>query len=216
MLFRSANRDGIREELCLEAMRLTMLLGDSPHTDRPASRALLALMCFHSARLPARRDEQGHLVLLLDQDRSRWDWALVGRGFTALQASEPESGLTSYHLEALISAKHLLAPSPEETDWAGLAELYAKLWELQPSPVVRLSQAVVEGRLRGPRAGLALLDDVKKLAKYPYFHAARGELLADAGRVEEAREAYEEALALCTNEAEAAVLRRKVENLGVG
>lgn len=211
--YMSGRSDGIRDEVCFEAMRLTAMLGERPATDHPMVRALLALMCFHSARLPARRDDQGHLVLLLDQDRATWDRDLIAQGFAHLQASQPEQHLSPFHVEALLSAQHILAPRPEDTDWAALEALYRKLLEMKPSPVVRLNLAVVIGKGHGPEAGLQALDAIRDLESYAYLHAARGELLAELGRVDEARAAWTRAIALCANPVEAACLTRRRDRL---
>ncbi len=206
----SAGARGIRPELCFEAMRLATLLTGNAVSDGPMPRALLAMFCFHSARLPANRDDAGNLILLMDQDRTLWDRELIAQGFEFLQTSNPETELSSFHLEALLAAKHLLANGPDDTDWTGLQQLYTKLYELKPSPVVFVNLAVVAGRLEGPDAALTLLDEPTHLQGYSYFHATRGAFLAEAGRADAARLAFERALELTHNPAEQDCIRRKL------
>jgi len=194
----------VQEELCAEAMRLCSLLVAHPACATPRTTALLALMCFHAARLPGRAAD-GTLVLLEEQDRSRWDRGLIARGFDLLDASARGEELSEYHLEAAISSEHCAAPSVAETNWSKILELYDLLQELRPSPMVALNRAIAVGEARGPAAGLEalhLLDGEPKLAASPFLSAAEGRLHLRAGRPAQAAECFARAARLARNPAE--------------
>src|SRR6202050_4742440 len=140
----------VRAELCQEAMRLSALLFDHPLAAVPASYALSAMMCLHAARLPARLDASGNLSALADQDRSRWDPALIAEGQRLLDLSASGDELTEYHIEAAIAAVHGSAPRVEETDWAQIVALYDTLMKLRASPVVALNRAIAIAQREGP------------------------------------------------------------------
>lgn len=203
----------VREDLCYEAMRLTLLLSEHPQGARPRTFALLALFCCHAARLPGRVDEEGCLIELEHQDRSRWDRELIGQGFQFLARSAAENELSEYHLEAAIAALHSGAETYEKTDWSRIQELYNLLYERKPTPIVALNRAIATGQARGPENGLAELDtipDLPKLKSYPFYSAARGEFLRRAGRPEDAHACFETALSLARNPSEVRFLERKL------
>jgi predicted RNA polymerase sigma factor len=203
----------VREDLCAEAMRLAALLASHPAGDRPATHALLALMCFHAARLDSRLDQTGGLVLLEDQDRSRFDTTLVAEGFRRLSAAARGSALSPYHLEAGIAAKHASAPSWKETDWPGILELYDLLLGLRPSPVVALNRAIALAHVDGPNAAIAALAPLAaepRFRRYPFYEAALGELLRRAGRATDAVLHLRRAVALARSSAEADLLAAKL------
>jgi RNA polymerase sigma factor (sigma-70 family) len=195
----------VQTELCAEAMRLCGLLAQHAVCATPRTLALFALMCFHAARLPGRAAEDGTLLLLEEQDRSRWDQALIRRGFDLLDRSASGEEVSEYHLEAAIASRHCAAASVEQTDWAGIVELYDLLQELRPSPMVALNRAIALGEARGAEQGLAALgalsNDPKLLAS-PFLPAAQGRLLLRAGRAEEAARAFAEASRRARNPAE--------------
>lgn len=200
----------VRAELCEEAMRLCALLVDHPACATPRSLALFALMCFHAARLPGRA-ESGALVLLEEQDRSRWDRPLIQRGFQLLDASAEGEEICEYHLEAGIAAEHCAAPSVHETNWARIVELYEMLLALRPSPIVELNRAIALGELQGPEQGLRALQALSgKLAAYPFLPAAAGRLHLRAGRRDEAAAAFREAVRLARNPAEAQLFQSRL------
>src|SRR5207244_5517711 len=179
------SHEPVRAELCREAMRLCQLLSQHPACATPRTFALLALMCFHAARLSGRAAEDGSLLLLEQQDRSRWDRALIQRGFDLLDRSASGDQISEYHLEAAIASKHCAAPSVAQTDWAGIVDLYDLLVRLRPSPVITLHRAIAVGEARGAEAGLEALDAVAndpKLRASPYLPAARARLRLGAGR----------------------------------
>ena len=204
----TAGDDWVRPELCSEAMRLGRLLATLV-PDEPEVHGLLALMELQASRLPARVGPEGEAVLLPDQDRRRWDRLLVRRGLESLTRAEALPGsIGPYTLQAGIAACHARAARAEATDWARIAALYEVLASVWPSPVVELNRAVAVGFSTGPEAGLAVADAAAasgQLARYPHLHSVRGDLLARAGRGEEAAEAFALAAELSRNESERSV-----------
>ncbi|NMO89593.1 RNA polymerase sigma factor [Actinomycetospora sp. TBRC 11914] len=211
--------DWVRVDLCDEAMRLGRRLA-ALLPERPEVHGLLALMELQASRLRARVGPDGEPVLLADQDRGRWDHLLVRRGLAGLARAEaavpPGRRRDHYTLQAGIAACHARAGSVEDTDWAAMAALYAELAVVTPSPVVELNRAVVVGRAEGPAAGLAVVDAVRDdpaLARYHLVPAVRADLLLRLGRRDEAAAELERAAAMATNEAERALLHRRLEDL---
>jgi len=205
----------VRAELCGEAIRLARILADHPALGSPEVDALLALLLFQASRLPAREEEDGSLVLLADQDRTRWDPALVAEGFHRLERATAADRLTRWHLEAGIASGHAAAPSWEATDWARILDLYDLLTEVAPSPVVALNRAVAVAMARGAEEGLEALDavDAATLPGYHLLPAARGHLLALVGRQEEAAVETRRALMACRSRPVRAYLERRIEEL---
>ncbi|GAA3829127.1 MULTISPECIES: RNA polymerase sigma factor [Amycolatopsis] len=210
----AAGADLVRAELTAEAIRLARLLA-SLMPDEPTVLGLLALLLLQNSRRDARVDADGVPVLLPDQDRSRWDRSaikegvsLVGRGLR--RAVEPDR----YVVQAAIAACHALAPSYAETDWDAVISWYDVLLRISDTPVVRLNHAVAVAERDGPAAGLALVDAIPGLTSYPWWHAARAELLHRLGAAAEARTAYRQALALGMSEPQAAHLRLRLAELG--
>ncbi len=202
----------VRRELTTEAIRLARVLaGLMP--DEPEARGLLALLLLQDARRDARTSVAGDLVLLEDQDRSRWDRAEIDEGRAVLDAAIRLGRAGPYQLQAAIAALHDGAPRAADTDWAQIALLYGRLVELDPSPVVELNRAVAVAMADGPAAGLALLEVLAgddRLEAYPYFHAARADLLRRLARFTDAAAAYERALELTSNEVERSFLARRL------
>ncbi len=205
----TAGADWTRPDLCAEALRLGRVLAELAPAE-PEVHGLVALMEVQASRLRARTGPDGEPVLLLDQDRSRWDRVLIGRGLAALQRAEDAGrALGPYALQAAIAACHARARTAEETDWARIAALYEALTELTPSPVVELNRAMAVAMAYGPAAGLELVDrlaDVPALRDYHLLPSARGDLLVKLGRPREARVEFERAAALTRNERERALL----------
>ncbi|ETK37628.1 RNA polymerase sigma factor [Microbispora sp. ATCC PTA-5024] len=202
----TAGDDWVRPSLCQEAMRLgRVLAGLVP--DEPEAHGLVALMEIQASRIPARTGPSGEPILLLDQDRRRWDRLLVRHGLAALDRAEALGG-GPYTLQAAIAACHARAARAEDTDWERIAALYRVLAHVSPSPVVELNRAVAVGMAAGPAEGLRIADALageRALASYPQLPAVRGDLLARLGRTEEARREFERAAALTRNERERAV-----------
>jgi len=204
--------DWMRPTLLDEALRLGRLLtGLAP--DEPEVHALLALMELQASRVPARLDAAGRPVLLLDQDRSRWDRLLIRHGLTALARAESlGGGRGSYALQAAIAACHARAAQAQQTDWRRIGDLYDELMEVAPSPVVALNRAVAVGMGHGPQAGLDLLDglaDEAALTGYPWLDGARADLLDRLGRHGEAAAAFLRAATLTRNDQDADLLRER-------
>jgi len=204
----------VRAELCREAIRLTTILLTHPLGATPATHALAALMHLHAARLPGRVDASGNLSAFLEQDRSRWDAELAAEGQRLLDLSATGAELSGYHVEAGIAAMHASAKSAQDTNWTAIVSMYDMLMEIRPSPVVALNRAVAVGELEGPERGLEELRaiaDAERLAKYPFYEAALGELELRSGRKEIAREHFRAAVALARNPMERQFLEKRVD-----
>jgi predicted RNA polymerase sigma factor len=203
----------VRAELCGEAMRLVALLCEHPPAATPTTHALAALMCLHAARLPARLDAAGELSPFAAQDRSRWDARLVAEGLARLEASAAGTAVTAYHVEAAIAAAHASAPSVAATDWGTVVALYDRLMAVAPSPVVALNRAIAVAERDGAEQGLAAMRAIagrERLAAYPFYPAAMGELELRRGEAARARAHFRAALAVARNGAERRFLERRL------
>jgi predicted RNA polymerase sigma factor len=203
----------VRAELCHEAIRLAALLLEHRLGATPATYALSALMRLNAARLPARVDAAGDLQSLFDQDRSLWDRKLVLEGLKLLEFSANGSELAEYHLEAAIASVHATAPRAEDTDWDRIISLYDTLIAIRPSPVVALNRAIAVAQRDGPERGLeaiGAIEDRDRLAAYPFYPAALGELELHRGRHKIARKHFRAALALARNPMERRFLDQRV------
>ena len=206
----------VRAELCEEALRLVYLLLEHRLTSTPAAHALAALMNLHAARLPGRLDAHGNLLVLVDQDRSRWDAARIAEGLRQLELSAAGAELTPYHVESAIAAAHARAPSAGQTDWDEIVSLYDLLMRIEPSPVVAFNRAVALAQRFGAARGLeeiARIKDRKRLERYPFYYAAVAEFESRLGRPAKARDSLAEALKLARNPAERRFLRERMSNL---
>ena len=208
----TAGDDWMRPELCQDALRLGRILaGLMPR--EPEVHGLVALMEIQASRARTRVAADGEPILLLDQDRSRWDQLLIRRGLAALARAEQLSGaLGPYTLQAAIAACHARARTPEETDWEGIVALYDALAQLTPSPVIELNRAVALSMADGPAAGLELVDQLTaepSLRTYHLLPSVRGDLLAKLGRTSEARCEFERAAELTRNRRERELLLRR-------
>lgn len=214
----TAGEDWLRPELCHEALRLGRILaGLLPR--EPEVHGLVALMEIQASRSRARVGPGGEPVLLLDQNRGRWDWAQVGRGLAALERAESlTTSRGPYAVQAAIAACHARARTAEATDWVRIASLYADLAALTGSPVVELNRAVAVSMAEGPEAGLRVLEplaDEPSLRGYHLLASARGDLLERLGRVGEARAEFERAAGMTRNERERGVLLARAAGLPV-
>jgi RNA polymerase sigma-70 factor (ECF subfamily) len=202
-----------REALADEAIRLGRLLLSLFPTD-PEVFGLLALMLLQQSRAPARFDANGEIVLLDEQDRSRWNRTLIDEGRLLLERAAVYQTPGPYQLQAAIAALHASAARPEDTSWKQIDSLYQALETLQPSPVVTLNRAVAVWKLRGPEAALDLIEPLNsQLDGYFYFHGLRGALLKDLNRLDDARKALKRAIALANSLAEANFIRRELDYL---
>ena len=198
----TAGDDWVRPALCEEALRLGRIVAELAPEEAEVH-GLVALMEIQASRLRARTDATGAPVLLLDQDRSRWDRLLIQRGFAALlRARQLGGGLGPYALQAAIAACHARARTADQTDWETIAALYGTLLQSNPTPIVELNRAVAVSMASGPAAGLALVDRLISepvLANYHLLPSVRGDLLAKLGRHEEARIEFERAAGMTRN-----------------
>jgi RNA polymerase sigma factor (sigma-70 family) len=211
--YHSASKESaMRAELCREAMRLAALLLDNPRVSTPATYALCALMWLHAARLRARMNAGGDLISLSDQDRSLWDARLIAKGNEFLELSASGSELSEYHIEAAIARIHATAASTQDTDWARIVWLYDRLMDILPSPVVALNRAIAVAQADGPERGIEEIHAIEhreRLGSYPFLPAALGELELRSGRLELARQHFEEAAALARNPTERRFLEQR-------
>ena len=196
-----------RADLVSEAIRLAR------HTvelipDEPEAWGLLALLLLIESRRSARTAPDGSLVLLVDQDRARWDRALVAEGQALVRRCLAQNRPGPYQLQAAINAVHSDAARAAETDWSQIVALYDQLWRVMPTPIVALNRAVAIAEAQSPAAALALVETLE-LDRYHLFHAVRADLLARLGRLAEAAAAFERALPLTTNQAEVRLLERR-------
>jgi RNA polymerase sigma-70 factor (ECF subfamily) len=200
-----------RAPLCDEAIRLARLLLRL-FPSEPEMMGLVALLLLQHSRAAARFDEDGTVVLLDDQDRSRWDKAMIAEALALIDKALRHRAPGPYQVQAAISALHARAETPAQTDWAEIDLLYATLEQLTPSPVVTLNRAVAVAKARGPEAALAMIEPLAKpLDSYFHFHGLRGGLLLQLGRTDEARVAFDRAIGLARTAAEAAHIRMHLD-----
>ena len=209
----TAGHDWVRPALCEEAMRLGRILAERAPLE-PEVHGLVALMELQASRLRARQGPGGEPILLLDQNRARWDQLLIGRGLKALERAQRLAGATPgpYLLQAALAACHARARTAEETDWRRIAALYAVLAAINPSPIVELNRAVAVSMAEGPAVGLALVDalaDEPALRGYHLLPSVRGDLLAKLGRHGEAAAAFDRAVSLTRNAKERALMEER-------
>jgi RNA polymerase sigma factor (sigma-70 family) len=213
----TAGDDWMRPALCEEALRLGRILAELMPGE-PEVHGLVALMEIQASRSAARTGPTGEPVLLLDQDRGRWDRLLINRGLAALDRAEALGGARGpYALQAAIAACHARAPTAAETDWSRIAALYRTLAELSPSPIVELNRAVAVGMADGPAAGLALVDELTSeptLRRYHLLPSVRGDFLVRLGRRDEARTEFERAAGMTRNARERRLLLERAAACG--
>ncbi|HYQ64196.1 RNA polymerase sigma factor [Actinophytocola sp.] len=212
VLYLLFNRGYSRAELSTEAIRLARVLAELMPAE-PETKGLLALMLFHESRR-ATRTYAGELVTLADQDRARWDRAMIDEGVAVLDAAFDRARPGPYQLQAAIAGCHATAERSADTDWQRIADLYGLVARLNPSPVVELNRAVAVAEVDGPAAGLALVDQLRDdLVGYHLLPATRADLLRRMNRPDEAKAAYEEALELAPTDVERRFLTRRINDL---
>jgi RNA polymerase sigma-70 factor, ECF subfamily len=207
----SSGDDLVRSELCAEGIRLARLLA-ALMPDEPEVRGLLALLLLTEARRPARTGPDGSLVLLADQDRSRWDQAMIAEGQDLVRACLRLGRPGPYQLQAAVSAVHSDAPAAALTDWGQILALYDQLMAVAPTPVVALNRSVAVAEVEGPARALELVDQLG-LDGYHLYHSTRADLLRRLGRRDDAIAAYDAAIALSANRAERSFLQRRRDGL---
>ena len=213
----ASKKSVIRTELCREAMRLAAMLLDHTAGATPEAYALSALMCLNAARLRGRVDALGELQTLENQDRSSWDQALIAEGLGLLGRSASGASVSQYHIEAAIAACHTTASDPAETDWSKVVQLYDALTSIASSPVVSLNRAIAIAQVEGAERGLAEIAAItnrERLAAYPFYHAAMGELEFRCKRHVEARQHFRAAVSVARNPAEKGFLERRERACG--
>jgi RNA polymerase sigma-70 factor, ECF subfamily len=208
----TAGDELVRRDLCDEAIRLARILAVLM-PDEAEVLGVLALMLFHDSRREARISPGGDLILLEDQDRSRWDRRKIDEGHRVLERALALRRPGPYQVQAAIAALHAGAKTPDQTDWAQIAALYGELAEHEPSPIVELNRAVAVAMAEGPAHGLDLVDRIPGLDHYHLLHAARADFLRRLGRTDEAASAYTRALELATNPTERGFLERRLAEL---
>ena len=204
----------IREDLCREAIRLTSLLAEHEAGDQPRTRALLALMCLNAARIPTRVDDEGNLLRLQEQDRSRWDQPMIARGMFHFAQSAAGQEITEYHLQAGIAACHCAAKDYASTDWQQILELYDRLIEFNDSAVVALNRAVVLAEARGPQAGIEAVNAIQNLQtldSYYLLYAVLGEFEARLNHSHAAAAHFRKSLQLAEIKSEQLFLSKRLQ-----
>lgn len=205
----------VRGELCEEAIRLAESLAQHPAGNQPKTHALLALMLFNAARLAAREDDRGNLLRLEEQDRTRWDQAMIARGMSHLRESAAGGAVSEYHLQAEIAACHATARDYQSTDWTRILSFYDQLMEFGDSPVVALNRAVAVANVHGPKTGLEAvraIRDSEKLSSYYLFYAVTGELELQLNNREAAAQEFRKAFELAGTKSERALLLRRLRD----
>jgi len=205
----------IRDDLCLEAIRLAESLTENTLTDQPECHALLALMLFQTARLPSRTDAAGDLLLLEEQDRGLWDRSMIHRGLLHLEQAARGDRLSAYHLQAEIAAVHANTAHFTLTDWEHILTLYDSLRDMQPTPVILINRAIVLAQVGGPAAGLDALKAIpidSQMERYRFLHLAEGEFHRQLGQFNQAEVCFERALQVARTEPERRFIERKLES----
>lgn len=200
----------IREDLCEEAMRLTILLTENQKTNYPYVNALLALMCYHASRFGTRLDDKGLIVLLKDQDRKLWNHYLIEKGNQYLSYAAKGQIIHEFHFEAAIASVHANAESYEATNWEMLLGLYDALISKNPSPVAILNRCLVLGEVEGYKKAIVELEKIKGLSENCHYVTSLGEMHLKAGNKEKAKEYFGKALVLTSSNAEIELIRRKI------
>jgi predicted RNA polymerase sigma factor len=206
----------VREDLVEESLRLGKMLADHPLTHRPETKALLALMCFQTARLNARVDSSGKLIQLKDQDRSLWNSELIAQGSYLLENAADGGAVSAYHLEAAIAYEHCAAISYAQTNWKKILQLYDWLFEVKPDPLIALNRLIVFAEVNGPAAAMDELTKVhgkESLSGYYLYPAVLGEWHAQLGNVTDAKKYFEDALKLTQSPPEKHLLQAKITHL---
>lgn len=210
----SSGESLIREDLCQEAIRLTGLLAEHPAGNRPRTHALLALMLLNAARIPSRTDDEGNLLRLQEQDRSRWNQPMLARGMYHIARSAAGTEISEYHLQAGIAACHCAAGDYASTNWPQIVELYDRLVEFDDSPVVALNRAVALAEVHGPQAGIEAVNaiqNLQSLESYYLLHAVLGEFEARLNHPHAAASHFRKALQLAEIKSEQAFLAKRLE-----
>ena len=204
----------IRDDLCHEAMRLCFLLTTNAVTNTLKTNALLSLMCFQASRLQARLDDNGNVILLKHQDRTKWFKPLMEKGFAYLEAATETFEPSTYHLEAAIASMHAAAPSFDDTDWKAIYHLYEILYGMNPAPIIALNKAIASAYAISKQNALCELLEIKGLDNYYLYHTSLGEIYFELNDKQEAKKFYEKALHLTSSHPVRQLLISKIGNCG--
>ena len=199
----------IREDLCAEAIRLALILTTNPATNTSQTNALLALMCLQAAREDARLDSEQTIILLRDQDRTKWNQPLIQRGLFYLNLATSHDVVSAFHIEAAIAGYHVMASSFEETDWKKIVSLYGALEKFKPHPIIELNKAIAIGYAYGTAEGLKAVQSIRGLESSHLYYAALGEFYFSEKKVKEAASAYDKAIGFASSNSEKALLEKK-------
>lgn len=211
--YKQTESDGLFDRnLCLEAIRLVRIMAEHPEVHSPESLALLALMTLVAARFDTRTNDRGDIVLLSEQDRSKWNRELIDQGMDYFRRSEPDIHMSHYHLEAAIQSLHVMAPSFDATDWPAILGLYKRLYAMRPSPVVAMHMSVSMGQVHGPDAAIELLQS-QPLTNYYLYHALLGDAYVKTNRLDEAAAAFRRAIKLTMNAREKTLLAERLAGI---
>lgn len=200
----------IRDELCEEAIRLCLLLTRNTLTNLPVTSALLSLMCFQASRSESRLAADGSIILLQDQDRSKWSQKLIEKGKYYLEIATEDDLISEYHIEAAIAGCHSRARSFKETDWATMVVLYDALCDLKPGPITELNRAIAIGYSVSPEAGILALKEIHQLDNNQFYLTALGDFYREARSTEQARTHYEQAIRVAISKTEIQLLNKKL------
>ena len=201
----------IRKDLCEEAIRLCILLTKQGQTNLPETGALLSLMCLQASRFDARLDDDGHIILLNHQDRSKWNHHLISKGLHYLEISSTGNKLTEYHLEAAIVACHAMAKNFEETNWQQIFTLYELLLKLKPGPVTEMNHAIALGYSQSAEKGLAALHHINGLDNNHFYQTALGDFYLMLGNKADAKTSFEKAYSITRSTLELNLLKTKIQ-----
>lgn len=199
----------IREDLCAEAIRLALILTTNAATNTSETNALLALMCLQAARDDARLDSQKTIILLKDQDRTKWNQPLIQRGLFYLNVATSHDVVSAYHIEAAIAGYHVMANSFEETDWEKIVSLYVALEKFKPHPIIELNKAIAIGYAYGASEGLEAILEIRGLESSHLYYSALGEFYFAQRKVKEAATAFDKAINLASSNSEKTLLKKK-------
>jgi len=209
----SESKDAIlREDLCLEAMRLTYLLIENEQTNQPVVNALLALMCFHSSRFTARKNDNGEIVLYQDQDEKLWDYELISKGVYFLHQASQGNKISKYHVEAGIAYWHTIKADTKEK-WETILQLYNRLLQLEYSPVAALNRTYALSKANGKQEAITEAEKLNLTDNHFYF-TLLGELYTDIDN-KKAKQNFQKALSLAKTHTDKQTIRRKIENLRI-
>jgi RNA polymerase sigma factor (sigma-70 family) len=204
----------IREDLCGEAIRLALILTTNSNTNTSDTNALLALMCLQAAREDARLDTEKSIVLLKDQDRSKWNQPLIRKGMYYLDIATADNSVSEYHIEAAIAGYHAMAESFAQTDWKKIVTLYEALEKFKPHPIIQLNKAIATGYAFGSEKGLEAILKISGLEESNHYYAALGDFYAEENNVVDAGIAYRNALIYTTSNSERLLLQKKLSQVG--